>query len=78
MPILWFTMPDLAPPPGKIGPAPTHVGVAARACGLDRDVRRDFPYGIYRLAHIPVVTWNTGDVFARACAPHRTPETALR
>ena len=42
------------------------VGVAARACGLEQDVRRDFPYGIYRLAHIPVATWNTGDVFARA------------
>lgn len=31
LPILWFTMPDIAPPPGKIGPAPTHVGLAARA-----------------------------------------------
>ncbi|TPW20715.1 MAG: hypothetical protein FD126_1406, partial [Elusimicrobia bacterium] len=31
LPILWFTMPDLAPPPGKIGPAPAHVGRAARA-----------------------------------------------
>ena len=29
------------------------VGVAARACGLQRDVRRDFPYGIFRFAHIP-------------------------
>jgi Ni,Fe-hydrogenase III large subunit len=42
------------------------VGVTARACGLARDVRRDFPYGIYRFAHIPVSTWHTGDVFARA------------
>ena len=42
------------------------VGVAARASGLPRDVRRDFPYGIYRFAHVPVSTWNTGDVFARA------------
>ena len=42
------------------------VGVAARACGAARDVRRDFPYGIYRFAHIPVSTWHTGDVFARA------------
>ena len=42
------------------------VGVAARACGTARDVRRDFPYGIYRFAHIPVSTWHTGDVFARA------------
>jgi Ni,Fe-hydrogenase III large subunit len=42
------------------------VGVAARACGAARDVRRDFPYGIYRFTHIPVSTWHTGDVFARA------------
>ncbi len=42
------------------------VGVAARACGVDRDVRRDFPYGIYRFAQIPISTWDSGDVFARA------------
>jgi Ni,Fe-hydrogenase III large subunit len=42
------------------------VGVAARACGLDRDARFDFPAGIYGLAQIPVSTWDSGDVFARA------------
>jgi Ni,Fe-hydrogenase III large subunit len=42
------------------------VGPAARACGVEQDVRRDFPSGIYRFAHIPVSTWRTGDVFARA------------
>jgi len=42
------------------------VGMAARACGVDRDVRRDFPAGFYRFAQIPVSTWHTGDVFARA------------
>jgi len=42
------------------------VGVAARACGLERDVRHDHPTGIFRLAHIPVSAWHTGDVFARA------------
>jgi Ni,Fe-hydrogenase III large subunit len=42
------------------------VGLAARACGVPRDVRCDFPYGIYRFVQIPVSTWNTGDVFARA------------
>lgn len=42
------------------------VGVAARACGVEYDVRHDFPSGIYRFAHIPVSTWKTGDVFARA------------
>jgi Ni,Fe-hydrogenase III large subunit len=42
------------------------VGVAARACGLERDVRQEFPSGIWRFAHIPIATWHTGDVFARA------------
>jgi Ni,Fe-hydrogenase III large subunit len=42
------------------------VGVAARACGLERDVRRDHPAGVFRLSHIPVSVWQTGDVFARA------------
>jgi Ni,Fe-hydrogenase III large subunit len=42
------------------------VGVAARACGLDCDVRREFPYGIYRFAQVHNCTWSTGDCFARA------------
>lgn len=42
------------------------VGPAARACGVEGDVRQDFPVGIYRFLHIPVSTANTGDVFARA------------
>jgi Ni,Fe-hydrogenase III large subunit len=42
------------------------VGPAARACGAERDVRQDFPSGLFRFAHIPVSTWHTGDVFARA------------
>jgi Ni,Fe-hydrogenase III large subunit len=42
------------------------VGPAARACGVDCDVRNDFPSGIFRFAQIPVSTWETGDVFARA------------
>lgn len=42
------------------------VGPAARACGLPRDVRHDHPSGVFRFTHIPVSTWNTGDVFARA------------
>ncbi len=42
------------------------VGVAARASGIDRDVRRDFPNGIYRFALIPPSNWPSGDVFARA------------
>ncbi len=42
------------------------VGPAARACGVDQDVRKDAPFGIYRFAHIPTVTWDVGDVFGRA------------
>jgi Ni,Fe-hydrogenase III large subunit len=42
------------------------VGPAARACGVERDTRQDFPSGIYRFAQVPVSTWTTGDVFARA------------
>jgi Ni,Fe-hydrogenase III large subunit len=42
------------------------VGPVARACGVHRDVRHEFPSGIYRFVQIPVSTWHTGDVFARA------------
>jgi Ni,Fe-hydrogenase III large subunit len=42
------------------------VGPAARACGVDRDIRHDFPSGIYRFAYIPIATRPNGDVFARA------------
>ena len=42
------------------------VGVAARACGVYRDVRHDFPHGIFRFSQIPVSTCGSGDVFARA------------
>lgn len=42
------------------------VGPAARACGVGIDVRHDHPAGIWQLSHIPVSTWHTGDVFARA------------
>ncbi len=41
------------------------VGPAARACGLKRDVRFEFPSGIYTVSHIPLSTWERGDVFAR-------------
>jgi Ni,Fe-hydrogenase III large subunit len=42
------------------------VGVAARACGLERDARAEFPAGVYRAARVPVATWGSGDVYARA------------
>jgi Ni,Fe-hydrogenase III large subunit len=42
------------------------VGPAARASGLERDVRVALPLGIYQFAQIPISTWRSGDVFARA------------
>lgn len=42
------------------------VGPAARACGVESDVRHDFPAGIFRFTQLPISTWNSGDVFARA------------
>ena len=42
------------------------VGPSARASGVDRDVRRDHAFGIYRFVHVPVTTADTGDVLARA------------
>lgn len=42
------------------------VGIAARASGIDRDVRFDFPTGIFQFSQIPVSTHSSGDVFARA------------
>jgi len=42
------------------------VGPAARASGLDRDIRSDHPYGIYSMSQIPVVTAKAGDVYARS------------
>ena len=52
--------------PREIAEALGLVGPAARACGITRDVRHDHPSGIFRFAHVPVSTWTTGDVFARA------------
>ncbi len=42
------------------------VGPAARATGLRRDVRYAQPSGMFRFAQIPVSTYDSGDVFARA------------
>jgi Ni,Fe-hydrogenase III large subunit len=42
------------------------VGVPAKACGLARDVRFNFASGAYQFTQIPISTWDTGDVFARA------------
>ncbi|NTV53125.1 MAG: hydrogenase [Candidatus Firestonebacteria bacterium] len=42
------------------------VGPAARACGLERDVRSNFPTGRYAVTPISHASWPTGDVFSRA------------
>ena len=42
------------------------VGPAARASGIERDVRAQFPSGIYRFAQIPVSSYHPETVFARA------------
>jgi Ni,Fe-hydrogenase III large subunit len=42
------------------------VGLAARASGLRRDVRKTHPAGLFQFVHIPISTWGSGDVFARA------------
>jgi Ni,Fe-hydrogenase III large subunit len=42
------------------------VGVAARASGLELDVRSQYPYGIYRFSTLPFFTQTGGDCFARA------------
>jgi Ni,Fe-hydrogenase III large subunit len=46
------------------------VGMAARACDIDRDIRLDFPSGVYRFHYIPISTALTGDVYARASVRH--------
>ena len=42
------------------------LGPVARSAGVPRDVRHDYPYGVYRFVQIPVATAWAGDVFARA------------
>lgn len=41
------------------------IGVAARAIGIERDARMDFPYAAYETVHFSVPTELSGDVHAR-------------
>ncbi|HVR84661.1 MAG TPA: NADH-quinone oxidoreductase subunit C [Planctomycetota bacterium] len=72
VPLLWETssvmarFEDIGRLPKEVAISLGAVGPAARACGLGRDIRHDHPAGIYRFSHLPVSTWATGDVFARA------------
>jgi len=53
------------------------VGVAARACGLVRDVRLHHPTGAWRGAFDSVIIEETGDVHARARVRRREIQTSL-
>jgi Ni,Fe-hydrogenase III large subunit len=57
---------DAGPLPHNIATELGMVGPAARASGVERDVRRDQPSGIYCFSHIPISSCETGDVSARA------------
>jgi len=57
---------DAGPLPRNVAAELGIVGPAARASGIERDVRRDQPSGIYCFSHIPISTCETGDVAARA------------
>jgi Ni,Fe-hydrogenase III large subunit len=70
--LLWDT-PSVMARLEETGPLPKNValelgivGPAARASGVGRDIRQDQPSGIFRFSHIPVSTYDTGDVLARA------------
>lgn len=54
------------------------VGVAARACGLERDVRRHLPYGLYAMAQMPVSVCTAGDSHARAMVRWLEIQRSLR
>src|SRR4026207_593752 len=56
----WARRPAPGAPVGAAG------GRAGGAGGLGRAVRTAFPKGAYRYSHVPMCTWSTGDVFARA------------
>ncbi len=53
------------------------VGPAARACGLNRDVRHDHPFGIFRMSQIPVMASESGDVYARTLVRWLESEKSL-
>ncbi len=52
--------------PASVASAFGAVGPAARASGVAQDIRTDHPSGFFRFAQIPMMTCDTGDVYARA------------
>ncbi len=57
---------DTGPLPKEVAVELGIVGPAARASGLMRDARYTHPSGIFRFAQMPISTYDSGDVFARA------------
>ncbi len=62
---------------GAVGPLGA-VGVAARAAGIDMDLRRDAPYSAYGELEVPVVHLVTGDVLARFDVRAQEAKTSLQ
>lgn len=54
------------------------LGLPARASGVNRDVRRDYPYAVYGEFPIPVVVKTSGDVYARYIARIEELENSLK
>jgi Ni,Fe-hydrogenase III large subunit len=42
------------------------VGIAARTCGISRDIRKTHPFQFYKNHPVQPITFETGDVFARS------------
>ncbi len=57
---------ETGPVPREVAEALGLVGVAARASGLPRDARAEFPAGAFARTRVPVSTGTGGDVHARA------------
>ncbi len=54
------------------------VGIAARAIGVERDARVDFPYAAYEMLHFSVPTELGGDVYARYQVREREVHQAFK
>jgi Ni,Fe-hydrogenase III large subunit len=64
--------------PGETAGALGALGVAARASGLDIDLRRDRPYAAYGELGVSVVTASAGDVAARFHVRAQESQESLR
>jgi Ni,Fe-hydrogenase III large subunit/Ni,Fe-hydrogenase III component G len=54
------------------------VGVAARASGINVDMRRDYAYSIYNELHFKVPVYNSGDVAARLWVRKEEVEESIK